>query len=40
MYKSVKSDKKVLYWFYVMSFIIRQILDLEKNISRRKISVA
>ena len=30
VYTSVESDKKVLHWFYMMSFIIRQILDLKE----------
>ena len=38
--ESVESDKKVLHWFYVMSFIIRRSLDFNKNISRKKVSEA
>ena len=40
VYMSVESDKKVLDWFKVMSFIIRRTSDLKKNISRRKVGVA
>ena len=32
--------KRVLHWVYVMSFIIRQILDLKNNILRREVGVA
>ena len=39
VYESVESDKNGFDWFYMMSYIIRQILDLKKNISRRKVSV-